>query len=103
MPLDMVLKMLEEEFELMANTFETENWKFYKFGRGGPYFRTLTHLQEKSKKHDHKIFKFFGLQEETASFTKLITLSLHATKNPKERFKNIDTFRRQIKRMRKII
>lgn len=103
MPLDVILKMLGEEFERMEALFDDEDWKFYKFGRGGPYKRTLTKLQEKAKAHDQILFDYFGANEETASFNKLIVLCLSVANYPKERYKNIDTFKRQIQRMRKIL
>ena len=101
MPLDKILKMLEEEFNIMLELFEKEDWKFFKFGQGGPYKRTLTKLQRKSNDHDKEIFNRFGVREETASFNKLIVLCLSVAENHKERYKNLDTFKRQIKRMRR--
>jgi hypothetical protein len=103
MPLDMILKLLKEEFERMEKLFDDKDWKFFKFGQGGPYKRTLTHLQEKAHKYDQIIFDHFGAIEETASFNKLIILCISAAKDSKERYDNIDTFKRQIIRMRKII
>ncbi|MCP4650422.1 MAG: hypothetical protein GY853_10135 [PVC group bacterium] len=94
------LKILSEKFEEMVELFDDKDWKFYKFGRGGPYKRTLTKIQEMSNEHDKIIFKFFGAYEETASFNKLIVLCLR-NETPKEMHKHIDNFRRQIKRMRK--
>ncbi|MDP8268290.1 MAG: hypothetical protein P9L97_06125 [Candidatus Tenebribacter davisii] len=103
MPIEHSLKMLEEVFEEQVILFGTDDWKFYKFGLGGPYKRNLTKLQRLSDDHDEVIQTHFGLSEETASFNKLIVLCLSAAKDPKERFKNIDTFRRQIARMKRIL
>lgn len=103
MNLESILKLLEEEFEIVEKMFNKDDWKFFKFGRGGPYFRTLTMLQKKSNKYDQIIFDHFGAYEETASFNKLIVLCLFTAKTPKERYKKIDTFRRQIQRMRLVL
>ncbi len=103
MPLDVILKGLGEEFERMKRLFDKDDWKFYKFGRGGPYKRTLTKLMEKSKEYDQTLFDHFGAGEETASYNKLIVLCLSVADTPKERYKNIDTFKRQIERMKVII
>jgi len=101
--LSAILKMLEEEFEIMVKLFNDDTWKFYKFGQGGPYKRTLTKLQEKSNKYDQVISDFFGFSKETASFKKLVVLCISAVDSPKERYDKIDTFRRQIKLMRNTI
>lgn len=103
MTLGAILKELEEEFEAMIKLFSTKEWQFFKFGEGGPYKRTLTHLMEKSNKFDQIIFDHFGAGEETASFNKLIVLCLSVADTPRERYKNIDTFKRQIARMKVII
>ena len=97
------LDLLEVEFETMCELFKKDDWKFFKFGQGGPYKRTLTLLQKKAKEHDQVLFDHFGVNEETASFNKLIILCLSAAPEPQNRFKDIDRFKRQIKRMRKII
>jgi len=103
MPIEEIVKLLNEIFKDMVKTFEKDDWKFYKFGRGGPYKRTLTHLQKMAQKYDQIIFDHFGLHEEIASFGKLTVLSLSVAKTHKDRYKNIATFRRQIQRMKKII
>jgi len=99
MAVDHALKLLEAEFKTMIELFKKDDWKFFKFGQGGPYKRTLTHLQKKAQDNDSVIFGHFGKHEDTASFGKLIVLCLSAAKTPKERYEEIDTFRRQIKRM----
>lgn len=98
-----VLKILEHEFKTMKELFEKDDWKFFKFGQGGPYKRTLTLMQKKAKEYDPVLIDHFGLHKETASFNKLIVLCISASKNPKDRHKDIDRFQRQINRMRKII
>ena len=98
-----ILKLLEETFNGMVELFEKEDWKFYKFGQGGPYKRTLTSLQKMSNEHDPILFDHFGAGEETASFNKIIVLCLSTAKNTKEQYGNIDTFKRQIVRMKKIL
>ncbi|MHA1739236.1 MAG: hypothetical protein ACTSWD_11670 [Candidatus Heimdallarchaeota archaeon] len=103
MDLESILKLLKEDFETIEELFGKDDWLFYRFGNGGPYKRTLTKIMEKSKKYDQIIFDYFGANEETASFNKLIVLGLSAAKKSKERHKNIDTFRRQIQRMGKIL
>ena len=103
LPVEAVLKKLDHEFKTMKDLFEKDDWKFFKFGQGGPYKRTLSLIQKMSNKHDPVLFEHFGLNEETASFNKLIVLCISASKNPKDRYKDIDRFQRQINRMRKII
>lgn len=98
-----VLKILEHEFNEMKALFDKDNWKFFKFGQGGPYKRTLTRLQKLSNDHDPVLFGHFGAFEETASFNKLIVLCLSAADNPKDRYKELDGFERRIQRMRKIL
>ncbi len=97
------LKILEHEFNTMEDLFNKDDWKFFKFGRGGPYKRTLTRLQKLAGKHDQVLFDHFGANEETASFNKLIVLCLSAAKIPKDRYKDILRFQRQINRMKRII
>ena len=99
-PLENILKILEEDFEATVKMFKEEDWKFFKFGRGGPYYRYLTMLQKKSNEWDQEIFNYFGTNEETASFNKLVVVCLQH-ENPKEMYKLIDSFRRRIIRMRK--
>lgn len=101
MPLDYALNLLEDQFNIMSELFEKDDWKFYKFGQGGPYKRTLTQLQGMANDYDKEIFDRFGLNKEVASFKKLIVLCLSVAKEPKERYKNLDTFKRQIKMMRR--
>ncbi len=103
MTLEAIIKELEEEFETMTELFGREEWQFFKFGQGGPYKRTLTKLMEKSKKYDQIIFDHFGLREEIASFNKLIILSIDIAETPKDRYKNLDTLKRQIQRMKIIL
>lgn len=103
LPIEDILKILAEDFDKMEILFDDKEWKFYKFGRGGPYKRTLTHLQEKATKYDAVIFQHFGVGAEIASFSSLINLCLFTAQKPKERYKGIDTFRRQVVRMGKII
>jgi hypothetical protein len=87
----------------MRELFEKDDWKFFKFGRGGPYKRTLTLMQKKAKEYDPILFEHFGAHEETASFNKLIVLCISISDSPKDRFKKQDKFQRQINRMRKIL
>lgn len=98
-----IIKLLEENFVRMTELFKKDDWKFYKFGLGGPYKRELTVLVKLSKKHDKTLQDHFGLTEDTANFAKLIVLCLAAVENPKEMYNNIDTFKRQIRRMKKIL
>lgn len=94
-----VLKILQDECDGMTELFYTEDWKKFKFGQGGPYKRTLSLLQKKANDYDQIIFDFFGAHEETASFNKLIVICLK-NETPKELYKNVDTFKRQLKRMK---
>lgn len=102
LPLNDSLKLLSEEFEKLIELFDKEDWKFYKFGKGGPYSRTLTKIQYMSNDHDEQIFKYFGSHEETASFNKLVVLCIR-NESPRVMHKLIDTFRRQIERMRRVL
>jgi hypothetical protein len=92
---------LERQIKSMEDTFITTIWKFYKFGRGGPYFVKLQEFQDKANKFDAKLFDFFKLKKDTASFTNLIVLCLNS--HPKEQEKNISTFKRQIKHMKETL
>lgn len=103
MIIDAILKLLDEEFERMIELFEKEDWQFYKFGQGGPYKRTLTHLMDKSKKYDVIINDHFGYYDEIATFNKLTVLCLSASENKKQRDRNINEFRQKIERMKIII
>jgi hypothetical protein len=98
-PIDYALKALDNEFKEVVKLFSTEDWKFYKFGQGGPYKRTLTRLTQFENEMDPVIFEHFGAKEENASFGKLIILCLSA-KNSKGEYKNVSTFKRQLKNMR---
>ncbi len=100
MELKNILKLLEEQFTAMREIFKTDDWKFYKFGLGGPYKRSLSKLRRMSDEYDPVIYKFFGITQETATFASLIVLCLR-NESHKELYKHIDTFERQIKRMRK--
>lgn len=100
-PIDHALKVLDYEFEEVVKLFETDDWKFFKFGVGGPYKRHLTKLTEMSKEMDSVIFDRFGVHEDNASFTSLIVLCLDNAKGDYQKeYKGVDTFRRQLKRMR---
>jgi len=102
-PIENILKLLEEEFERMITLFKEDDWKFYKFGQGGPYKRTLSHIQKMSKKYDKIIFARFGINKETASFNKLIVICLQTAKNSKLDYKHTNTFKRQITWMRETV
>lgn len=102
MDLKEILELLEEEFNNIIEIFKTEKWKFYKFGQGGPYKRTLTRLQRKANEHDKKIFTSFGQSGEIATFGGLIIICLNTINGlPKDIQKQTSTFRRQIQRMKR--
>lgn len=103
MPLSNILKELSEDFERMVKLFPTEDWRFYKFGLGGPHKRALTKLTYKAKKYDQEIFDFFGAHKETVSYKSLIVLCLKMDPTPKELHSLVDTYRRCLARMRKIL
>lgn len=103
-PIDHALKVLDYEFEEVVKLFSKDEWKFFKFGAGGPYKRYLTSLTKMSKEMDFVIFDHFGIHENNASFTRLILLCLNNAKGDSQKeYKGVDTFRRQLKRMRKQI
>ncbi|MCP4371988.1 MAG: hypothetical protein GY797_28295 [Deltaproteobacteria bacterium] len=101
MPIENILKLLEEEFERMAKLFKEDDWKFYKFGQGGPYKRALSILTKDAGNYDKTIIDHFGLSKEVATFRSLITLCLNQAKNPKEEYKEVDSFRRRIQFLRR--
>lgn len=97
------IKKLSEEFEELMLTFEKDDWKFFKFGQGGPYKRELSKIQKLSASYDKTILDRFGTSKEIATFSGLIVLSLAYAGNPKKEYKRIDTFRRQIKWMQRVL
>lgn len=98
-PIDYALKALDNEFKEVIKLFSKEDWKFYKFGQGGPYKRYLTRLTQMSNEYDPVIYGRFGIHEDNASFNKLIVLCLDSAKDAKKERRNISTFKRQLKRM----
>ena len=95
-----IIEDLEKEFEYVINMFPIESWKFFKFGRGGPYYEKLVSLTKKKEKYDKKIFNYFELEKDTASFGKLIVLCLR-NETPKTKYKAIDTIKRQLRHMKR--
>jgi hypothetical protein len=98
-PIDYALKVLNNEFKEVIKIFQTDTWKFYKFGQDGPYKRHLTKLTQMSNEYDPVIYDRFGIHEDNASFNKLIVLCLDSAKDAKKEHKNVSTFKRQLKRM----
>ena len=98
-PLDYTLQLLEDEFEALVKLFPTKEWKFFKFGQGGPHKRVLQRLTRMAQEYDSVIIDSFGLSEEIATFRRLVGLGLR-NEEPKELYKLCDTFRRQLKRMK---
>jgi len=103
-PINYALEVLDNEFEKVVGLFSKDDWQFYKFGNGGPYKRYLTNLTQMGNEYDPIIFDRFGIHENNASFNKLIVLCLtNAKKNYQKEYKEVDTFRRQLIRMRRQI
>jgi len=101
-PINYALEVLDNEFEKVVGLFSKDDWQFYKFGNGGPYKRYLTNLTQMGNEYDPIIFDRFGIHENNASFNKLIVLCLNsAQKNYQKEYKGINTFRRQLTRMKK--
>lgn len=94
-----IIEDLENEFNNMLCIFPMRDWKFYKFGRGGPYYEKLISLTEKTVNHDKRIMNFFQLEKDTASFGKLIVLCMR-NDSPKEMYKANETMRRQLIHMK---
>ena len=101
--LDQVMETLSVEFENLAEIFTRDDWKFYKFGQGGPYKRHLTPIRKLADKHDSIIIERYGISKEIATFGKLIVLSLAAVETPKQAYKNSIQFRKQIAWMKKVL
>jgi len=101
--IEYALKILENEFENAVKLFSKEDWQFFKFGVGGPYKRYLTGLTKMSQEIDNIIFEHFGIYENNTSFNKLIELCLESAKESQKEYQGIDTFRRQLKRMKRQI
>lgn len=93
-----ILDDLKKEIEYMESVFSTEDWKFYKFGRGGPYYSKLIEMTEKCIKSDEKLRNHFKLKKDTASYGTLIVLCMG--NDIKERTKSLNRFKRQINHMR---
>ena len=100
MPIENILKILEEEFERMMKIFDTKDWKFYKFGQGGPYKRTLSLLKKQADEYDKIIFERFGTSEETPSFMRLIVLCIS---NTGDSYEKLWAFKKQIQFMRRTV
>jgi len=98
-PLDYTLNLLEGEFEELVALFPTKEWKYFKFGQGGPHKRVLQKLTKMAQEYDKVIIEHFGLNEEIATFRRLVGIGL-LNEEPKDLHKICDTFRRQIKRMK---
>ena len=98
-----IIKKLKKDFEKMVVLFDAPKWQLYKFGKGGPWKNVLPKLQTKAVKYDKKLFRHFHEcnEKEIASYNKLIVLALHlgSILTPQEGYKNIDTFKRQLKWM----
>lgn len=103
--MEKILNLLEEDLHNLAeNVLPTKDWKFYKFGKGGPYKDLLPHLQKRSTKYDEKIQEHFLVDtKEYVSWTRLLQLCILHNPLPTEVYKYVSTMERQIKRMRQFI
>ena len=102
--MDKIINRLEKDFQKMEVLFDNPKWRFYKFGKGGPWNGTLKELQTKTIKYDKKIFNHFirTPEIEVSSYNRLLTLCLHlgVVKTPQEGYKSIKSFQRQLTMMK---
>ena len=113
-----IIDLLESDANYFINeVLLTDEWKLYKFGRGGKYNKLLFDLTKKSQLYDKEIYKYFGVNKEkhfkndhevlqanfkagkeNAYFATLIRIGVQ-TNTPKDRFIECSKLLRQIKHM----
>jgi len=102
-----IIDLLESDANYFINeVLLTDEWKLYKFGRGGKYNKLLFDLTKKSKVYDKEIYAYFynknNIKEEQfkdyAYFATLIRIGVQ-TNTPKDRFIECSKLLRQIKHM----
>lgn len=98
MHISKMVKELDDAITTMEKTFEDKQWDFYKFGKGGPFNHLLLKFQRLTHKCDFPMREYFKLERDTASFVRLITVSLMYDK--KERWKAMHRLKRQVADMK---
>lgn len=100
-----ILELLEEDLQnLTKNVLPTRDWKFYKFGKGGPYKDLLPHLQKRSVMYDKKIQEYFLVDvKDYASWTRLLQICILSNPLPVELYTHLSTIERQIQMMKRFI
>jgi len=113
-----IIDLLESDANYFINeVLLTDEWKLYKFGRGGKYNQLLFSLTKKSQLYDKEIYNYFitnkekhlkdnseALQanfkagKENAYFATLIRIGVQ-TNTPKDRFIECSKLLRQINHM----
>lgn len=98
-----IIKSLEENFIDLTEIMKSKEWKFFKFGKGGPYSDVLPHLEIRSRAYDERIQKHFLVDKKNyASFTRLIQLGL-SNDSPSELYNKMDEIKRQIRLMKRFV
>ena len=91
-----VLDLLSEEFEAIVELFPNDDWKFFKFGKGGPYNDLLCKLQDLADAYDKQIILRFLGKDEINTITNQLSALCSEGKLAENPNKQIATFRQII-------